>query len=965
MNSKVKALPLAIAQLVAAGAFSAMAVAPVAAQQQQQPQKIEKIEVTGTNIPRTTTETPSEVQVITAEQMIQSGYTSVSQVLRDLTSNGQGTLSQSFNRAFAAGGSGVALRGLTVANTLVLIDGYRQAGYPLTDDNERQFVDISAIPFVAVDRIEVLLDGASAIYGSDAIAGVVNVILKKNYQGFTANATGGTTTQGGGTTWDVQLLQGLGDPASQLSGYLAAEYRSQADITLQQRSGARWNQTDYTSWGGVNLNPGAVSPVVSNPVIRNAPYLQNPTGSTSNPASFAFLNGNCNFQARNANLCQYTNDWGKVQPRTQNVNFIASGTARLPDDWTLNLKGMFFDSQASQDIQPAAVPFGSFGGITAIGPNEIPHITSVIPHFTVPATYPGNPFGTPANVRALIPDQTARTTSSDAQTSRLIAELTGSAWGWDIVGAAGYTNVRQYLQWNGYINETALVAALNDPAHPYLLTGNNGALQGAVIPTVNAVDWNNLSFAQATASRDLMQLDGGPLGLAIGAGDVYRNLSQPDAGPAQDGTVNLGGGASAYAVGSQNNAWAYAELAAPVLKSLEVDAALRYDYYNVPSNSTWNPKVGVKWTPMREFALRGTAGTGFRAPYMTEAGNTGSLFGFNSIRDPQLCPVSNPDGTPNLTSPQNVVLIGTVNPCNFNPTYLQVANKHLQPEKSDNYTAGFVVEPIRGWATTFDWYYINLKNQIITAASVNGFQPLDFAVRTTPQQGVFGNGAIGLTPVGPIQFIATPYVNAQQTQTDGFDLTSAYTWTLPDTSKLMLSANWSHIISYNLTLNGVKYQLAGTHGPSIVSGDTGNPKDRAQGVIQWSKGPFTGTATINYVGRFNVTDPSVGDFTCQDGLTDDNGLRWAVTGVAPNYCNVASFTYVNFNFQYAYDKQWTFQASITNAFNAKPPYDFATYGALAGGQPNAGNNGLLYNPALHQIGAVGPFWSLGFIYTFK
>ena len=130
----------------------------------------------------------------------------------------------------------------------------------------------------------------------------------------------------------------------------------------------------------------------------------------------------------------------------------------------------------------------------------------------------------------------------------------------------------------------------------------------------------------------------------------------------------------------------------------------------------------------------------------------------------------------------------------------------------------------------------------------------------------------------------------------------------------------------------------GTHGPAVNGGDTGTPADRAQATIQWAKGPFTATATINYIGRFNVLDPSAAppNNDCQTALFDNNasGARWTKTGVAPSYCNVASFTYVNFNFQYAANKNWTLMASILNAFNAKPPFDFETYGAPGSNYPD-------------------------------
>ena len=296
MKLRLKPVTLAVAQLVVAGAFSA---AVVPAQAQTNTGVVGRVDVTGTNIRRVDSETPSEVQVITSQQMIESGYTSVSEVLRNLTANSNGTLSTGFGRAFAGGASGVSLRGLTVGATLILLDGYRIAGYPRTDDAQRQFVDLSSIPFVAVDRIEVLLDGASAIYGSDAIAGVINIILKKDFKGTYANASIGTTTKGGGTTVDAQFMQGFGDVSAGLGGYLALEYRSQDAIQLSQRESERWavNGGDYTPWGGNDLRPGARSVSVTNPVILGAPYLQTTTGSTALPQNNAFLTNNCSFAA--------------------------------------------------------------------------------------------------------------------------------------------------------------------------------------------------------------------------------------------------------------------------------------------------------------------------------------------------------------------------------------------------------------------------------------------------------------------------------------------------------------------------------------------------------------------------------------------------------------------------------------------------------------------------------------------
>ena len=167
--------------------------------------------------------------------------------------------------------------------------------------------------------------------------------------------------------------------------------------------------------------------------------------------------------------------------------------------------------------------------------------------------------------------------------------------------------------------------------------------------------------------------------------------------------------------------------------------ALRYDYYNVPSSNTWNPKIGVKWSPIQELALRGTAGTGFRAPFITEAGNAGATFNFNSIRDTANCPVSNANGTPNLTSPLNVPT-----QCVLTPPYLQTSNKNVPAEKSDNFTAGFILEPVRGWSTTFDYYYIKLKGQIISSVQQPDFHATpENTVRGDQQIVTFGDGRTG------------------------------------------------------------------------------------------------------------------------------------------------------------------------------------------------------------------------------
>src|SRR6202167_637666 len=209
----------ALLSVLAAAAVTAVLLSqPVNAQQAPSTgpvgPELQEIVVTGSLIKRTDTEPPRPVQIITAEDLKNSGYTNVSDVLRNLAANGQGTLNQGFTEAFAAGASGIALRGLTVGGTLTLLDSERMVAYPLSDDGQRSFVDVTAIPFNAIDSIEVLKDGASALYGADAIAGVVNIKLKPTYVGAEITAEAGASQHDDGRTFHGAAILGTGDLAS-------------------------------------------------------------------------------------------------------------------------------------------------------------------------------------------------------------------------------------------------------------------------------------------------------------------------------------------------------------------------------------------------------------------------------------------------------------------------------------------------------------------------------------------------------------------------------------------------------------------------------------------------------------------------------------------------------------------------------------------------------------------------------
>ena len=199
-----------------------------------------------------------------------------------------------------------------------------------------------------------------------------------------------------------------------------------------------------------------------------------------------------------------------------------------------------------------------------------------------------------------------------------------------------------------------------------------------------------------------------------------------------------------------------------------------------------------------------------------------------------------------------------------------------------------------------------------------------------------------------------------ETQTEGIDVDFQSHFDLGDFGRLSAELNYTHVIEYNQVVDGVTYSLAGTHGPSSVSGDTGNPKDRAVLTLSWDRGPMTVSATVNYTSHFSITDPSSAVNTCEAGLlyggTTAYGAHFTPNATIPAYlCTVHTFVDTNLYARYAVNDHLALHGSINNVFNREPPVDAQTYGG--GGQ-------LAYDGSLDQDGAVGRFFLVGATYKF-
>jgi iron complex outermembrane recepter protein len=946
----------AIATILSAAAQAQQA--PTASADDNTP--LQTVTITGSLLKRVDTETPSPVQVITSEDLKDSGYTNLSDVLRNLSANGQGTLSQSFGQAFASGGQGIALRGLTVGGTLTLIDGQRMVAYPLSDDNQRSFVDISAIPFNAIENVEVLKDSGSTEYGADAIAGVVNIKLKKTFVGAEITAEGGTSYKRDGTGYHLAGIFGTGDLVNDgYNAYIAIDFHKTDAIDANNRNGGFANLDWSNLPGGINTNPGTAG----NPY---APFPGSTTGYLLNPGDAAdagkaaqtFLPG-CSQAAQNANQCTFSFP-GLIQPPSEQTNVLAKFTKALVNDWQLVTTASVFVSNAEQ-VAPSSFlnpsPGTNYAGggqvNIAFGPGVGPHLVSY-PPITVPVGSPLNPYSQPAPLIYNFNEVGPTVTQVSTTTYRLVEDLKGTALGWDIDADVGAMYASMSAKQFGDFSYGAAQTAINEGAYIPGISNDNSILA----PEVEFHPSSQLDIAGVTAQREVAQLPGGPLALAVGAQYYYQAQNAQSAPSLVEG-IQIGD--PVYTIGSESNAAVFTELDGQILKNLEVDAAVRYDHYNT-YGGTATPKFGVKYAPIDMLTLRATWGKGFRAPSISESGNSGEIFGAGGIDDPILCP----GGVPNVQ--------GTFNKeCSVSLTGYQVSNSQLKAVTSNNLSFGFIFEPINNFNVSVDYYRIRLTNDIISQFEAGGLGDYTSLVRgpgaTIPQcTNTTTNGTPCTTqnvptPVGLYAYATYPYVNAGITQTEGIDIDLRSHFDLGIIGKLKAEVTYTRVFEYNETVQGETFDLAGTHGPSGISGDTGNPKDRGTASLTWERSGASLTLSENYIGPFSITDPSAGYDTCEEAIagaaTSAYGPRYVGGTPLPaawnQYCTVHKFVETNLYANYNLNQHLAIHGSITNLFNANAPVDLQTYGG--GGQ-------LAYDGALEQDGAVGRYFTLGATYKF-
>jgi len=893
--------------------------------QAQSTQTLERVTVTGSNIKRTDTETASPVQVLTRQDIEKTGKQSIQEVLRGVTADGQGSIPSSFSNGFASGSAAVSLRGLGVNSTLVLVNGRRMTTYGLADDGLRNFVDINSIPLEAVDRVEVLKDGASAIYGSDAIGGVVNIILRKNYNGASIGGTAGVSSRNDGQTVRGFGTYGFGNlDTDKYNAFFTIEASRQNNIWSKDRGFL--GESDLRSKGFFDTTNGENRPWIGAGPTANSPYgvIRNPVGNVRTnvvPCDPSLI-------SPNTGLCRYDGlVEQEIQPQIERVNIFGRGQLVFNPSLTGYLELGYFNRKTQANGTLGA---NNDGGVYSGNPADP---VLVHPLMNLPASHPDNPFGVDRAVGVLPNELGGRDQVTNNHVFRLVSGLQGTVGGWDFDGALAYIKSRLENTNTGFIRYDVMQNALNNGTYRFAGLGPSAtdpAVLADISPPLRTTPTSEIKLVDFKASRGVMPLEGGDLGVAVGGEIRWENASNPPV-PYTDTAQIVGLGFSQFNASRRVTAL-YGEVTAPVTKWLELNGAVRWDNYSDFGDSV-TPKVGFKVKPMDTLAIRGTYAEAFRAPGPAELG--GTSFGFTTIG------------------------------------ILTIGQPGLQPETAKSYTLGLVFEPIVGSSATVDFWKIDRKNEIVQADPATIIPPgtPNTGVPLSRIPGAIPNSFIYYDSTGQLATVSGNFQNANSTKTSGVDVELRHRMRLAEAGNLTGTLLWTHTSKYERTdAQGNTLSYEGTHGPIVLSAGGGTPKDRASFSLTWDRGPFAVTGVVNYVASMRLVDhkgeqaADNGDGTVTDTTNgiiypnngDLNCASFDTAGNPYGGCKLPSFTTFDLFGKWNPTKNWEVNLSIQNLFDKKAPFD--PYLVLS--------YGINYNQSWHQSGAIGRFWTLGAKYTF-
>jgi iron complex outermembrane receptor protein len=819
-NSILKLAAISSAVCLALGSNIAVA---------QDEKNVERITVTGSLIKRTDMEGPSPLTSIGADDIANSGVTDLISLFTKLPISGQGTFSTQGNSSddTANGGSSVSLRGLGADSTLILINGRRVSVSPFAKGIDTAFVDINNIPLSAIARVDILKDGASATYGSDAIAGVINVVLKDNFDGAEVSVKYGDTADGGGEEQNVSVL--MGNSGDKFSHTFILDYFDREEVLYGDRSYSRSaNQAslrpndpdavDFRSSSGI---PGTIA-LRSDPTVR---IIDEFGVDRCAPEDIDRAN----------NLCRY--DYAPVMtmiPDAERFSYNYLGRYEITDE----LKGFVdFNGQNSKSIvRGAGSP--SFNELFMDGDN------ANHPFANDPTSLY---FGQDLTMRRRTVDIGNREKRVDTDYYRVIMGLNGEFGDWFWEAAYSYIKSESVERGvDGFPNSRRVQEAIDSELwNPFERSTNTQEALDFIETTTTRIGKSTNKTLDATISGPIADIDGNEIMLALKA--EYREEAISDNPDDQFLRGDVFGTEATQANGQRDSTAFAAEFAIPLLDNLEVQLAVRYEDYS-DFGTTTDPKVSFLYKAMDNLSFRGSYGTAFRAPSLHQLG------------------LGRTDESPNLVDNLRCDAVGLdCQPAEV--TAIFAGNPDLGPEESKSFNLGMIFEISEDLDFSLDYYSYDIENII-----------------DSDTQFVFDN--FGNDPAVVVRFpsadpndpgevvrIFDSFQNIGDVETTGIDFDLGY--------KLMSDVGefkFDFVMNYVLKYEEFRPGSDGNKRLNLKEGQFEQPEVRHTTSVNWNLEDIGVTLAINYIGEFegdadsNFEDKTVDSMTTVDLVANYRGI---------------------------------------------------------------------------------------------
>ena len=928
------------AALAALGGVIGLASVPSYAQQ-----TLERVEITGSSIRRVDTEGALPVQTISRQEISRGGFTSTEQLLQSITaaSSMGGTANATGAGSSTYGLATVSLRGLGEERTLVLVNGRRLAIFAGAGVAA---VNVNVIPLAAVERVEVLKDGASGVYGSDAIAGVVNFILSKDYQGIELNAsTGSPTRTGGGKNESLSLVGGFGSLQSdRFNLTFSASLEKDSPIFARDRAyAATGNQFPFIVSGATGQGniEGGIDPVTG---TRAPGFGASPGTGFGNPLAAQDRCGDINMfrnptpTSKGTPYCTFdSNAFVGLTPKRDLVNFTANGAFKATDSLELFGDVMFSKSEVTQQFQPSPVRrsflltdslFAQNNVVPALilqptNPNYViaqQYLQQIVADTTLTQQVRDDAAAlltanSPLAVTARVFDFGLRTSKDKAEQSRFVAGGRGSAFGLDYEVAFAHNKAKTSgTVPDGYFSQLRYAQVVSSPTsdwNPWSLTQSDAFNQA--LTAANAKYTGSTLTAESTSdgldakiTGELGKMGGGAVQYAVGS--QYREERYKTTPSEALGTGDIAGlgGATAPVDRKRKIGSLFAELNMPVTPTLEGNLAVRADKYSVVGD-TFNYKAAVRWAPNKTWLVRASAGTSFRAPSLIDLYTPETLGTSEQFDDP---------GTGETDLQVNALNGGKAD---------------LKPEKANQETIGFVFQPTPSFSAGFDLFNVRIKDYIQTPSAqliVSRFRAGDPAYQSL----------VTLDANGSVEQIDQKLSNTGGATARGIDVDLRYRENVGE-GRLNVSMFGTYMIKFDETTpSGAISHKVGTivdsTGAPVSGADAGGVVLRWKHVLSgtYTTGPWAMTLTQNFASGYEAG---------RNALDNDRNF-------------IPSFATYDANVTYTGVKNLRLAVGVRNMFDKDPPGIFTP----ASNQFQAGYDITQYDPRgrFIYVAAGYKFW---------